>query len=200
MKPQFKQIVAHLRVVQEAALKRQLQEALPGLLDSLGQGEKFFEMLVTTYTGNNPYAHVAILDTIDPQTFVTAWLAAPKSAWYWIGSAINERYKASFQTEALRRERPWARQVVALLEQEVKKRHGFARLRLSRTVPRSVGGPEDDLDDKPIIVTVGTVSGQPIEGPSPQTEAEPAKPARAKRTKRAAPPKPKRPEEEQSDT
>ncbi|TAX87427.1 ATP-binding protein [Rhizobium leguminosarum] len=199
MKPHFKQIVDHLKVVQEAALERRLQEALPGLLDTVGQGEKFFEKLVTTYTGNNPYAYVAILDTVDPQSFVKLWLAAPKSAWYWIGSAISERYKASFQSEALRRERPWARQVVALLEVEVEKRDGFARLRLSRTIPRSVGGPEDDLEDKPIIVTVGTVSGEPVEDPSPPTEPEPAKPARAKRTKGAALLKPERPEEKQSD-
>jgi hypothetical protein len=88
---------------------------------------------------------------------------------------------------------------VALLEVEVEKRDGFARLRLSRTIPRSVGGPEDDLEDKPIIVTVGTVSGEPVEDPSPPTEPEPAKPARAKRTKGAALLKPERPEEKQSD-
>lgn len=192
MKPHFKKIVDHLKVKQEAALERNLQEALPGLLDSLCQGEKFFEMLVTTYTGNNPYAHVAILNTIDPQIFVNAWLAAPKSAWYWIGSAINERYMASFQSEALRRERPWARQVVALLEQEVEKRNGFARLRLSRTVPRSVGGTDDDLDGDQIIPTVGTTNDQPVNGSLPSTGVEPAKPARAKRTSRAPSPDPKR--------
>jgi hypothetical protein len=179
MKPHFKKIVGHLKVVQEASLERHLHQALPGLLDSLRQGEKFFEKLVTTYTGNNPYAHVAILDTIDPQTFVRAWLDAPKSGWYWIGSTINERYKTSFQSEPLRRERPWARQVVALLEQEVEKRHGFARLRLSRVVPRSVGGPEDDLDNEPTILMVGTISGESVENSSPPMEPKSAKPARA---------------------
>lgn len=163
MKGHFKEIIDHLRTVREATMERKLQQALPSLLEALQEGEKFFEMLVSTYTGNNPYAHVSILDKFDPRTFVDAWLSAPKSSWYWIGSAINERYKSSSQSPALQRERPWMRQVVALLEEEVGKRQSFARLRLSRAIPRAVGGPEDDEDLIPIVETVAAIAIEPTE-------------------------------------
>lgn len=170
MKSYFEQIVDHLKAAQGAALERELQQAAPDLLDALRHGEKFFEMLVTTYTSNNPYAHVAILDTIEPETFVKTWLAAPKSSWYWIGSAINERYKASFHSEALRRERPWSRQVIKLLESEVEKLQGFARFRLSRAMPQSIGGSDDDEIEEPTVRTIGALDGQPAGEQQPAAE------------------------------
>jgi hypothetical protein len=141
-------------------LDRKLREEAPDLLQALDNGEKFFEKLVSTYTGNNPYAHVPVLDAIDPRTFVDAWLAAPKKGWYWIGNAIDERYKASFHTDALRRERPWARQVVDLLKAEVEKLQGFSRFRLSRAIPRSVGSAEEHDSDGQIMTTVEKLAAQ----------------------------------------
>lgn len=163
MEANFKQIVDHLREKQEAALNLKLEAAIPDLLVALGRGEKFFEMLVSTYTGDNPYAHVAILDKIEPETFIKAWLAAPKASWYWIGNTISERYKASFHSDPLKRERPWAREVVRLLRAENSKLDGLARFRLSRAVP-VIGGPEDDVE--PIVISVARVDGAPLTEPA----------------------------------
>lgn len=170
MKAFFQQIVGHLRQAQEFALDRKLRAEAPALLDALQNGERFFEMMVATYKGNNPYAQVPILDTIDARNFVDAWLAAPKEGWYWIGNAINERYKASFHTEALRRERNWARQVVALLEGEVERLQGFSKLRLSRAIPRSVGAAEDDEVEDPVVQKVATLETQ-VDGDAPSLVA-----------------------------
>jgi hypothetical protein len=162
MKGHFNQIVNHLKSTREGALSRELIQKQPDILAALADGEKFFEMVVSTYTGKNPYAHVAILETIEPETFVSAWLQAPKSSCYWIGSAINERYKSSFHSEELRRERPWARQVVALLDKEVESLQGFARLRLSRAIPRSVGNTDDDEAAGPVVATGASIADQTI--------------------------------------
>ncbi|WP_331375554.1 hypothetical protein [Sinorhizobium chiapasense] len=162
MKGHFNQIVNHLKSTREGALSRALREKEPDILAALADGEKFFEMVVSTYTRKNPYAHVAILETIEPETFVSAWPMAPKSGWYWIGSAINERYKSSFHSEELRHERPWARQVVALLEEEVERFQGFARLRLSRAIPRSIGDADDDDVAAPMNGTVASIASQAI--------------------------------------
>ena len=156
----FKRIVDHLRQAQEAALDRKLLEEAPDLLQALDNGEKFYEQLVSTYKGNNPYAHVPILDAIDPRAFVDAWLAAPKKGWYWIENAIDERYKATFHTDALRRERPWIRQVVGLLKAEVEQLQGFSKFRLSRAIPRSVRSAEEHDVVEQGVTTVGTPTTQ----------------------------------------
>lgn len=162
MRRQFQQIVDHLKAAQEEALERTLQEARPGLIDAMQDGKNFFELLVTTYTGKNPFAHVSVLDMIEPKAFIDAWLASPKPGWYWICNTISERYKASFHNQALRRERTWARQVVSLLQEEVAKHHGFARYRLSRIVP-VIGGPEDDVEPK--ILDVARLDGASLSDP-----------------------------------
>lgn len=160
MQSHFKDIVEHLRNAQETALDRKLAAETPALLDQLLDGEKFYEKVVSTYTGNNPYAQVAILDKIEPQEFVAAWLKAPKKAWYWIGSAINDRYKASFQIEELRQERSWARQVVALLNEEASKLDGFSKFRLLRAIPKAV----NDDDEEPVIAgKIGDLQSDGVE-------------------------------------
>ena len=147
MREYFNQIVERLRTAQETALDRNVGAEIPVLLDLLADGERFYESVVSTYTGNNPYAHVAILHKIEPKDFVAAWLQAPKKGWYWIGSAIDERFKLSFQVAELRQERSWARQVVSLLEEEASKLDGFSRLRIFRAIPKAVIEDEEEESD-----------------------------------------------------
>ncbi|RYH00339.1 MAG: hypothetical protein EON58_00555 [Alphaproteobacteria bacterium] len=161
MKGHFAQITGHLKQARETALERKLETEATPLLEALNDGEQFFELMVTTYKGNNRYAHVPILHKIDPADFVSAWLRAPKNGWYWISNSINERYKAGFQTTEMRQEWPWARQVVALLRQELDKLDGFAKLRLARALPAAVGDNGDDELIEGTLETAATLDPLP---------------------------------------
>ncbi|OWV68080.1 hypothetical protein ATY76_14330 [Rhizobium sp. R339] len=151
MRPFFSQIVSHLRRVQEDALDKWLIEQAPVIIELLNDGKEFFEKFVQTYKGNNTFAHVAALDKISPEVFVAAFLNAPRSGWYWIGNAIDQRYKSSFQVTDLARERPWAKEVVRLLAEESAKLEGLAKFRLLRAIPKAVDAEE------PIVTTVAAL-------------------------------------------
>ncbi|TCM55639.1 hypothetical protein C8J36_1033 [Rhizobium sp. PP-F2F-G48] len=132
----------------EKALDAQLAMDAPALLDELVNGKEFFEKLVSTYTGKNPYAYVPVLSKLDPEEFVRTWLNSPKEGWYWIGNTLAERHKRSFQNDALEVERPWIKEVVSMVEKEMTRLKGFRRFRLVRAIQPIVTELKvDDQDD-----------------------------------------------------
>jgi len=150
MKSRFQEIREHLKQNMEKALDAQLAMEAPALLDDLLNGKEFFEKLVSTYTGKNPYAYVPVLSKIDPEEFVQAWLNSPKEGWYWIGNTLAERHKRSFHTDALKVERSWLKEVVSLIEKETARFEGFRRFRLVRAIgPIASELKARDQDDSP---------------------------------------------------
>lgn len=98
-------------------------------------GAKFFELTCYTQTGNNKYAHVPILAVIDPVEFVQKWKHSPFQNWYWISSALQERYTASLTNPNLTPELPWLRRVAELWSQEAHALSGIPGLRMRRRIP-----------------------------------------------------------------
>ncbi len=96
-------------------------------------GQKFFEKVCYTHRGTIEYEDLPILAHISVNDFVDAWLASPRTGWYWICNALKERNKASHHYPSLKPEAVWYQKVVLEMEKRAKQETGLAKLRIIRT-------------------------------------------------------------------
>jgi hypothetical protein len=132
----FKRVFDHLLNAQQLALKGTFPSLIPEILKYVQtDGRKFRQLFSFTNLGNNHYASIPVLASIDPNEFVQAWLRSPKDNWRAIKYALRERYKGTILTRDLSDEAPWIAEVIRLLKVEADKVSGFQKLRIERIIP-----------------------------------------------------------------
>ncbi len=123
-KDQFKEISEYLLKTRKKELEKQLPVMAEELLKLIKtDGQQFFEQVCYTNNGENPYVNIPILGYIEPRKFVDAWLGGHPENWNPITLALQKRYTSAghpFEGE-LAAERPWAIEVLKILESEIDK-------------------------------------------------------------------------------
>lgn len=132
-KVEFREIFEYLIEARKKALENTYPERIPPLLEVVRtDGRKFFEKVCHTQTGTVEYDDIPILAHIPIKDFVDAWLASPKTGWYWIANALNERNKATSHYPSLKPEAAWYPKIAEELERRAKEETGLAYLRIIR--------------------------------------------------------------------
>lgn len=133
-RPEFQEVFDHLVACRVKARELTLPSEVPTLLEVLrSDGQKFFEKVCHTRNAEIEYEDIPILAHIDPSDFADAWLESPKTGWYWIGKALEERRKAVPQYPALGSEAGWYAKVHREMQKRARSESGLARLRVERT-------------------------------------------------------------------
>jgi len=134
-KAEFKEVFDHLIEARSKALETEFPTLIPALIETLkNDGQRFFEETCHTRNGIAKYEDIPILAHIHPKDFVAAWTSSPKSGWYWIGSALKERNKATATYRSLRPEIEWFPLVAEELKVRAESETGLARLRIIRLI------------------------------------------------------------------
>lgn len=136
-RPDFKTLFHHLIAAREQAFEQTLPAVVDDLLELMDTDpERFRDLLSPTRDGTGDYKSVPVLHAIDPERFVTAWLAAPRQNWLEIGRTLNRRYSQGHVTsEDLAIEKDWAAQVGRLLLNRADAATGFQAMRIRRMIP-----------------------------------------------------------------
>lgn len=132
-KAEFKEIFDHLIEARGVALEKTFPDLIPQLLDVVRtDGQKFFAKVCPTSNGTVEYEDIPILAHISVTDFVDSWLISPRTGWYWIGSALRERNKASASGNypSLKPETTWFPKVVGELERRATSEIGLSQLRI----------------------------------------------------------------------
>lgn len=132
-KDAFQEVFDHLIAARGKALEQTFSDRIPALLEVVRtDGQKFFEQVCHTYDGTIEYDDIPILASVSATDFVDAWLASPKSGWYWIGRALQERNTATGSYPALQPEAAWFPEVVTEMMRRATNETGLTRLRIAR--------------------------------------------------------------------
>jgi hypothetical protein len=133
---EFISVRSHLIEARSKAFEAEFLKLVPEMLEVVKtDGQQFFELVCHTSKGNNRYASIPILAAIVPEDFVAAWMRSPKVNWYWISSALRDRYNSGYVGKELKPERKWIENVVRLLKEEEDKASGLAKVRIQRIIP-----------------------------------------------------------------
>lgn len=134
-KAEFKEVFDHLIDARNTALEKKFPELIPALLEVVREdGQKFFDKVCHTRNGVVEFEDVPILAHIPVKDFVDAWLASPRTGWYWIGNALKERNKAATRYPTLKVEADWFPEVASEMRKHAEEETGLARLRIIRAV------------------------------------------------------------------
>jgi hypothetical protein len=138
----FQAVFDHLIEARSKALDRRLPELAKPLLEIVRtNGQLFFEKVCYTRNAKTEFEDIPILAHVAPKDFVDAWLASPKTGWYWIGNALKERAKAAPRYPALKTESAWYPKVVKEMQARARASSGLAKLRIDRAA-NMVGLPK----------------------------------------------------------
>jgi len=132
-KAEFKEVFDYLIEARGKALEKTFPRLIPPLLEVVRtDGQRFFEKVCHARNGTIEYEDVPILAHIPAKDFVDAWLASPKTGWYWIGNALKERNKAAGHYPSLKPEAAWFPAIVLEMVKRAKNEKGLAQLRIVR--------------------------------------------------------------------
>jgi hypothetical protein len=132
----FDRVFTHLLAARGKALEATFPQKADELLGIVEKdGQKFFELVCHTRSGDNPYASIPILATIKSADFVERWMKSPKPGWYWISSALKERFKSPNTDRDLRAEEPWLKEVITEMNKQAERADGLAKVRIQRSTP-----------------------------------------------------------------
>ena len=138
-KEHFDEILKRLIDAREKALERKFPEFVENLFEILNRdGIEFYRMVCHTEGHDSPYALIPVFSSIEPEKFVDAWLAAPRTAWGWVRRALEARLAPHGIIGALQPEKEWAIEVMRILEQKRDALTGFERLRVDRIIPKKL--------------------------------------------------------------
>lgn len=143
---QFIEVFDYLIAAREKAAERQYLDQTSSLLNTVkADGEKFFERVCYTKSGTIEYEDLPILASIPVQDFVDAWIASPKSGWYWIATAVKERRNAAHRYSSLEPEIAWSAKVFEEMMRRAENEYSLAKLRIIRAAKRIGIKPADKL-------------------------------------------------------
>lgn len=134
---EFRALVSYLEESQRRVLRDSFPLAASNTLALVEHdGRALFDQICTTHTGNNPFARLPVLAAIDPTVFVSTLLRGNPANWYWVISALKERYTTS--RKSLLEEKEWILSVISKLEIELTNTSGFRRLRLDLILKQGI--------------------------------------------------------------
>lgn len=137
---EFSEISKYLVSAKERALENLFPSLAIDLLKILlVDGQKFYTEVCYSNQGDGKYASIPVLSALDPKAFVAAWMESPKTNWYWISSALQERYSGGRIDGDLKKESGWIGEVIRLLNEEENKASGFQKYRIRLTIPKIPG-------------------------------------------------------------
>ncbi|WP_156771622.1 hypothetical protein [Labrys sp. WJW] len=130
---QFQRVRDYLIAGRTKALENSFPTLIVKLLEIVRKdGQSFFANICYTRDGVTAYQDVPILSQVSEKDFVDAWLASPKTGWYWITSALQERIQSIDHKPALGAEIESISKFVSELRKRADSSDGLARLRLER--------------------------------------------------------------------
>lgn len=138
-KDNFKNIVDHFKTAQGKATQKSFPEHSKELLKLIStDGGKFAQQISTTFSGNNTFARVDILASIDPSDFVQEWMGSHPRNWHSISRALEQRYSTGLLYNVLMSEKKWLSEVIALLDHQHRKAVHIRKKRIERILPHSL--------------------------------------------------------------
>ena len=138
-KAEFDRVTAHLT----SSRRKSLERWLPIWADEVRElaasdGEKFYREICHSHGDEKPYTSIPVLNHIDPEAFVDAWMSGRGEGWIYISWALDERYRKGDVTGTLSEERTWAVEVCKVLQSRADKLGGYQGLRIRRIIPNSL--------------------------------------------------------------
>lgn len=138
-KNHFKRLKDYLKEAQGRATKNRYPEFKKTLLNLITtDGKKFAEMISHTNGGQNRFASIDILSSIDPSDFVQEWMGSKAINWRHIARGLEQRYSSGQLSSTLKEEKNWLKNVINLIDQEKRKSKGIRRKRIERILPLSL--------------------------------------------------------------
>ena len=93
-KTEFEKVKYHLTSSRRRALERRLPTWANEVREiAANDGERFYQEMCHSHSGERPYSRIPILRHICPKEFVDAWLKGQGEGWRYISWALDERYK-----------------------------------------------------------------------------------------------------------
>lgn len=129
----FNELKSYLITARKNKLVEDLRIKAEQCLDLIQvSGSDFYSLVCFTNGGDNTYCQIPFLHLVPPTKFLKAWMKSPKSNWYFIASAIRDRYKNGELDTVLSEEDEWRDSVLDGLRKEIAKASGVSELRLRR--------------------------------------------------------------------
>jgi hypothetical protein len=131
----FNMVLEHLAAARSKASKNLYPAIAKDLLKLVSaDGALFARKISYTFSGDNTYARIDVLASIDPGEFVQEWMGSSASNWGYISRGLENRYLGIDHNSALKSEKNWLRKVVELLDHQRKNAIGIRKKRIERIV------------------------------------------------------------------
>lgn len=131
----FDNITEHLIAAQIQAAQNLFPPLAQELLKLIASdGAEFARQISYTFSGNNIYARIDILASIDPSDFVQEWMGSPPQNWRHISRGLEQRYAGGELHTVLQREKKWLEDVITLLDLQHRQAKGIRKKRIERTL------------------------------------------------------------------
>lgn len=133
----FKRVVEHLTSSRLLAARKSFPNITRDLLKLVAtDGAEFARQISYTFSGNNTYARIDILASIEPSDFVQEWMGSHPQNWHYISRGLEQRYSGGELQTVFKSERKWLAEVTALLERQHKQATGIRKKRIQRILPK----------------------------------------------------------------
>lgn len=143
-KPHFSRVHKYFIEIETRATVQSYPEFSKSLIELItSDGAKFAEKISYTNGGNNEFANIDVMTSIEPSDFVQEWMGSSAKNWRHIGRGLEQRYSAGQLDTSLKSEKEWIAQVVLLLKREREKSKNFLRKRISRILTHNFGASAD---------------------------------------------------------
>lgn len=135
----FGRVDDHLVIARAHATKKLFPLIAQELLKLVGtDGAKFAQLVSPTFAGNNIYARIDILSSIDPSDFVQEWMGSAACNWQPISRALERRYEGGELDGVLKNEKKWLSEVIGILDSQHRRAAGVRKKRIERILPQSL--------------------------------------------------------------
>ncbi|MFJ2445177.1 P-loop NTPase fold protein [Pseudomonas sp. NPDC087626] len=138
----FRNVVDHLTTSRLNAAKKLFPAIAQDLLTLVKtDGALFARQISRTFSGNNIYANIDILASIEPSDFVQEWMGSPSQNWQYISRGLEQRYSSGELQSTLQSEKKWLQEVTELLNKQHKRERGIRKKRIERILPNVLLDP-----------------------------------------------------------
>ncbi|WP_456027181.1 hypothetical protein [Pseudomonas capeferrum] len=135
----FGRVNDYLVIARAHATKKLFPLIAQELLKLVGtDGAKFAQLVSPTFAGNNIYARIDILSSIEPSDFVQEWMGSAACNWQPISRALERRYEGGELESVLKNEKKWLSEVIGILDSQHRRAAGVRKKRIERILPQSL--------------------------------------------------------------
>lgn len=145
----FNSVHQYLNNARVKAFQNQGQNIAEEIITALKTNTEEFTKLISYGYGGGKYAELPVMNMIDIDEFINAWLTLPKASWQSIQFAFDKRYGGRrLQNDEnfigkLAEEREWAFQLRQGLEVRAENLGGYKGLRVTRIIPEHLTPQEN---------------------------------------------------------